>query len=59
MITQQPLKFRENPTVYQLVKEKGKEMLPITTIDGVVVKTGQYPQLAEMKQEIEGVTVEN
>lgn len=59
MITQQPLKFRENPAVYQLVREKGKQMLPITTINGVVVKTGQYPQLAELKQGIAGAAVEN
>ncbi|MDT8900295.1 arsenite efflux transporter metallochaperone ArsD [Anaeroselena agilis] len=55
MITQQPLKFRENPVVYQLVKEKGKEVLPITALNGEVIKTNQYPDLAETEKRIAGV----
>lgn len=55
MITQQPLKFRENQAVYQLVKEQGKEVLPVTTFNGQVIKTQQYPDLAEIEQRIAGV----
>lgn len=54
MITQQPLKFRENEAVYQLVKEKSRAVLPITALNGKVIKTKQYPALAEMEQRIEG-----
>ena len=52
MITQQPLKFRENQEVFGLVKEKGKEVLPITTVNGRVIKTGVYPTLEEMEKEL-------
>ena len=52
MITQQPLKFRENQEVFSLVKEKGKEVLPITTVNGRVIKTGGYPTLEEMEKEL-------
>lgn len=55
MITQQPLKFRENPAVYQLVKEQGKTVLPITTVNGTILKTGSYPSLAEIEQRLAGV----
>ena len=59
MITQQPLKFRDNPEVYQLVREKGKSTLPITTINGKVIKLRQYPNQTEIEQEIAGVENEN
>lgn len=52
MITQQPLKFRENEEVFRLVKEKGKEVLPIATVNGRVIKTGTYPTLEEMEKEL-------
>jgi hypothetical protein len=32
MITQQPLKFKENSSVYAMVQAKGKNVLPITTV---------------------------
>jgi hypothetical protein len=56
MITQQPLKFRDNEEVYKLVKEKSKEILPITTLNGRVIKTNKYPTLDEIVAEIEGET---
>lgn len=59
MITQQPLKFRENPAVYQLIREKGREVLPITTFNGEVIKTHQYPSMSEIEKGIEGATVGN
>ena len=34
MITQQPLKFRNNNEVYRLVKVNGRDVLPITTVNG-------------------------
>lgn len=54
MITQQPLKFRENETVYQLVKEKGRAILPVTVLDGEVIKIENYPALAEIENRIAG-----
>jgi hypothetical protein len=57
MITQQPLKFRDNQAVYSLVKEKGKEVLPITALNGEVFKTHQYPGLAEIEKRIEAATI--
>jgi len=52
MITQQPLKFKENQAVYQLVRKEGKDILPITTIDGEVIKTKEYPTLEELENKI-------
>ncbi|MFZ5975692.1 MAG: arsenite efflux transporter metallochaperone ArsD [Bacillota bacterium] len=52
MITQQPLKFKENQDVFQLIKQEGKDILPITTIDGKVIKTKQYPTLEDIESKI-------
>jgi len=53
MITQQPLKFRDNENVYKLIKEKGKDILPIATLDGKVIKMNGYPTLEELENEIQ------
>jgi len=52
MITMQPFKFRENKEVYDLVKAKGKDILPVTTIDGKIIKTNEYPSLEEFKKNL-------
>lgn len=52
MITQQPLKFKENEAVYQLIKQEGKDILPITTVNGEVIKTKEYPTLEELENKI-------
>ncbi|SET28396.1 Arsenical resistance operon trans-acting repressor ArsD [Natronincola peptidivorans] len=52
MITQQPLKFREYEEVYRLVKEKGREILPITVVNGRVIKHSEYPTLEELQKEL-------
>lgn len=54
MISQQPLKFRTNAEVYKLVKEKGKNILPITCVNNKVIKTGGYPSLEEMEEALAG-----
>lgn len=54
MITQQPLKFRENEEVYSLVRDIGQSMLPITTVDGKVITTQGYPTWEELEQQIKG-----
>lgn len=52
MITQYPAKFKENEEVYKLVKTSGKKMLPITTLNGVVIKTHEYPTLEEIEKRL-------
>ena len=52
MITQQPLKFRENEAVYRLIKEKGKEVLPIVTVNGEIIKYGGYASVEEMESHL-------
>ncbi|SCX78401.1 arsenite efflux transporter metallochaperone ArsD [Alkaliphilus peptidifermentans] len=52
MISQQPLKFRDNEEVFRLVKEKGREVLPITTVNGRIIKVNEYPSLEELEKEI-------
>lgn len=54
MITQQPLKFKENPGVYAIVQAKGKNVLPITTVNGRMIKSYGYPSLDEIVKAIEG-----
>ena len=48
-ITQSPKKFRENTQVIRLIQEQQLKALPITTLDGNVVKSGSYPTLEELK----------
>lgn len=52
MISQQPMKFRDNEEVYKLVRENGKVVLPITTINGKVFKTKEYPTYEEMQKQL-------
>lgn len=54
MVTQQPLKFRENDEVYTLMRDLGKTVLPITTVDGKVIATHGYPSWEELEQQIKG-----
>ncbi|PKM94409.1 MAG: arsenical resistance operon transcriptional repressor ArsD [Firmicutes bacterium HGW-Firmicutes-1] len=52
MITQQPLKFKENTSVFEKVKKEGKSVLPITTLNGEIIKVGEYPTLEELEEKI-------
>lgn len=52
MITIHPLKFRENASVYQLVKDNGRKSLPITTYNDEIIKSGEYPTIEEMEERI-------
>ena len=54
IITQSPEKFKENPQVIKLIQEQQLRVLPITTMDGTIVKTGSYPTLEEFKKFKEG-----
>ena len=44
----------DNGTAIDLIHKNGKKILPITLIDGEVVKTGAYPSVEEF-QEFSGV----
>jgi hypothetical protein len=55
MLTMQPMKFRENKEVYKLIQEQGKGVLPITTVNGEVIKIQAYPELSEMEEKIRSV----
>lgn len=48
IITQSPEKFKENPEIIKLIQEQQLKVLPITTVNGVVVKTGSYPTGREL-----------
>lgn len=49
IITQSPEKFKENPKIIKLIQEQQLKVLPITTVNNVVVKTGGYPTSKELQ----------
>jgi len=53
MISQQPMKFKANKEVYELIQKNGRSVLPITAFNGKVFKYGDYPSLEEMLKVIE------
>ena len=48
------MKFMANMEVGKLVRKKGQKILPITVIDGKVIKSGAYPTLEEIKSNLRG-----
>ena len=44
--------FLENNEIFQLVKENGKEILPITAINGKVIAEKKYLKFNELKEEL-------
>jgi hypothetical protein len=51
-INQQPLAFSKNETVKQFVRAEGPGKLPLTLLDGELLKAGDYPTLEELKARI-------
>ena len=49
MMTADPQAFLRNREVYELIRQRQLEVLPITVIGGRVVKTDAYPTLDELK----------
>jgi hypothetical protein len=49
--------FLENKEVFQLVKEKGKEILPITAINGKVIAEKRYLKFNELKEELAKISI--
>ena len=50
LLSQQGPKFMQNPAVFALLKEHGVQVLPVTTVNGQVVKKGAYPSYDELVQ---------
>ena len=48
LLQQQGAKFMQNPEVLALLKEKGTGVLPVTTVNGRVVKTKSFPTYDEL-----------
>jgi len=52
--------FLENKEIFQLVKENGQQILPITTINGKVIAKKRYLKFNELKEELtKNITVKN
>jgi hypothetical protein len=48
MMTTDPQAFMHNREVYEAIKARQLEVLPITVVRGRIVKTGAYPTLDEL-----------
>ncbi len=48
-----PQAFMRNADVYRLIREHQLAILPVTVVRGRVVKTGEYPTLQELEDELE------
>ena len=51
-MTSNPGVFLKNPEVMRLVREKQLSILPITVVNGRVLKTGGYPLREELEVEL-------
>lgn len=49
-LSQEPQAFVQNQKVSELLKSKGSEVLPITLLNGEVVKSGSYPSRKEFSE---------
>ncbi len=54
LMAQQPQAFLSNTEVYRLVREQQLAALPITVVNGRVIKAGAYPTLAEVQAALDG-----
>jgi len=48
LLQQQGAKFMQNPNVLALLKEHSTGVLPVTTVNGRVVKTREFPTYEEL-----------
>jgi hypothetical protein len=49
MMTAEPQAFMRNRDVYELIRQRQLEVLPITVVRGRIVKTDAYASLDEMR----------
>ena len=47
VITQSPEKFKEHPQIIKMIQEQQLKVLPITMVDGEILKTSSYPTTNE------------
>lgn len=47
-LSMHPMEFAKNTDLTQLMKEKGMSVLPVTLLNGKIVKTGEYPSTEEL-----------
>lgn len=47
-LTSAPQAFVANPTISELLRTQGPDILPVVLLDGEVVKTGAYPSKEEL-----------
>lgn len=52
-LTSNPQVFVVNETILNLLQSKGNEILPVTMVDGTVIKTGSYPTMTELQAHCE------
>ncbi|MFK4879964.1 arsenite efflux transporter metallochaperone ArsD [Lactococcus petauri] len=52
-LTSNPQVFVVNETILNLLQSKGNEILPVTMVDGTVIKTGSYPTITELQAHCE------
>ncbi len=45
--------FLENTEIFQLVKENGLDILPVTTINEKIIAKQRYPKYVKLKKELE------
>ena len=45
-----PKEFANNEKIKNLIKDKGEEVLPVTSVDGEFVITGRYPTNEEIEE---------
>lgn len=41
--------FQNNPAVMSLIKSQGSKVLPLTTVNGQIIKTQGYPSMVELQ----------
>jgi hypothetical protein len=52
VLSQQPLKFMQNPTIKGLLEASGLEVLPVTCLDGQIWVQQRYPAFKELRAAI-------
>jgi hypothetical protein len=57
VLSQQGPKFMENPDIMNLLKTNGVEVLPVTVINGQIMKKQSYPSYDELKNFIDSLPI--
>ena len=52
-LSQNPQAFIDNKTISDILNSNGVKVLPVTMVDGTVIKTGDYPTMSEFQAHCE------